>query len=91
MPHGPRSEPVGLSWAPAAARQRIASLLEASEEDRLRLQHHYRERLAMTDAKMKEVGRSCFPDPKSVLPWPAQQAVFLVCRCHGRARRIYGM
>ena len=35
--------------------QRIASLLEASEEDRLRLQHHYRERLAATDAKMKEV------------------------------------
>lgn len=35
--------------------QRIASLLEASEEDRLRLQHHYRERLAVTDAKMKEV------------------------------------
>ena len=41
----------GVHWGV----QRIASLLEASEEDRLRLQHHYRERLAATDAKMKEV------------------------------------
>jgi len=51
----------GLSLAPVAAPQRIASLLEASEEDRLRLQHQYRERLAVTDAKMKEVSRSMPP------------------------------
>jgi hypothetical protein len=57
--YGSAPWPIGLSRAPAAARQRIASLLEASEEDRLRLQHHYRERLAVTDAKMKEVERSC--------------------------------
>lgn len=44
--------------------QRINSLLEASEEDRLRLQHHYRERLAATDAKMKEVLKP--PDPSAV-------------------------
>ena len=70
--------------------QRIASLLEASEEDRLRLQHHYRERLAATDAKMKEV------PPPNLSPFCVLRLVqrglitHVKSAAHGLGRPVWG-